>query len=259
MAKSSARKRASEEKARRVSQKRAKSAAKRPSSLKSRRSSPKTSPHLRHAGERAGRAKPLTRTAADNRSVAAPAAPTQPPPKPARLLRESKSTAAALGLLEKAIKLIYQKEFKKARHELESLMAEHSSESEITARAQSYLQICRREGAVRPKAVPTIDELYSVGVLEHNRGNYNAAIACFRQCLEKRSSADYVLYSLAASLALKGDGFAALENLKKAIELNEDNRVYAKNDSDFTALYSEPGFAVLVGMNSGPASELPRT
>jgi tetratricopeptide (TPR) repeat protein len=164
-----------------------------------------------------------------------------------------------LGLLEKAIKLIYQKEFKKARLELESLISDYSSEAEIVARARSYIQICQREENVRQKSAPTNDELYSLGVLEHNRGNYDAAIAYFRQSLLKRPNADYILYSLAASLALKGEADAALDNLKGAIELNDDNRVYAKNDADFSRLHTHRDFAALIGLNPVPASEPPQS
>jgi tetratricopeptide (TPR) repeat protein len=164
-----------------------------------------------------------------------------------------------LGLLEKAIKLLYQKEFRRARLELESLVSDYSSEAEIVARARSYIQICQREENVRQKAAPTNDELYSLGVLEHNRGNYDAAIAYFRQSLDKRPNADYIFYSLAASLALKGEPGAALENLKRAVELNEDNRVYAKNDADFSRLHSHRDFAALTGLNPVPAGEPSRS
>ena len=181
--------------------------------------------------------------------IAPATAPPAPPPKPARLLKESKSTSAALNLLEKAIKLIHQKEFRKARLELESLVDLYPGEAEIAARARTYIQICLREEAARQKRPPTNDELYALGVLEHNRGNYDAAIAYFRQSLEKRPDSDYILYSLAASLALKGEPEAALECLKKAIDLNEDNRVYAKNDSDFACLQDRADFSALLGLD----------
>jgi tetratricopeptide (TPR) repeat protein len=174
----------------------------------------------------------------------------QPEVQPPRLLRESRATSAALSILEKAIKLIYQKDFRKARLELESLVSDYASEPEITARARSYLHICQREEGTRPKSAASSDELYSVGVLEHNRGNYDAAIGYFRQCLERRSDADFVLYSLAASLALKGDAEAAIQNLKRAIELNEENRVYAKNDSDFTSLHSRQDYLMLLRLST---------
>src|SRR5262245_37443143 len=126
-------------------------------------------------------------------------APPPPPEKPPRLLSESKQTSAALALLEKGIKLIYQKEFKRARQELEAIASHYPGEHEIIARSRSYLQICGREEAALKKQTVTSDQLYTLGVMEHNVGNFDAAISYFVQSLEKHGSADYVHYSLAAS------------------------------------------------------------
>jgi tetratricopeptide (TPR) repeat protein len=181
--------------------------------------------------------------------------PTPPPEKPPPLLKDSRNTSAALALLEKGIKLIYQKEFKRARVEFKSIGETYPGEPEIIARALSYLQICDREEAAHRKPSVTQDQLYGLGVMEHNRGNYDGAISYFRQSLERNKDADYVYYSLAASQALKNDVNAAVENLRKAIELNEDNRVYAKNDPDFDPLHAQKEFTDLVGLNPAPPLE----
>ena len=183
--------------------------------------------------------------------------PTPPPEKPPPLLKDSRNTSAALALLEKGIKLIYQKEFKRARVEFKSIGENYPGEPEIIARALSYLQICDREEAAHRKPSVTQDQLYGLGVMEHNRGNYDGAISYFRQSLDRNKDADYVYYSLAASQALKNDVNAAVENLRKAIELNEDNRVYAKNDPDFDPLHAQKEFTDLVGLN--PATLLEST
>jgi len=166
-----------------------------------------------------------------------------------RLLRETKSITAALNQLEKGIKLLYQKDFKKARSEFKAIIESYPDEAEILARTRSYLQICEREEAARKKASASTNDTYALGVLEHNQGNFDGAIAHFRKALESRRDAEYVYYSLAASLALKGDASEAIQTLRKAIELNEDNRIYAKNDSDFTSLHSNKDFTDLVGMS----------
>jgi tetratricopeptide (TPR) repeat protein len=168
---------------------------------------------------------------------------------PPRLLRDSRATAAALALLEKGIKLIYQRDLRKARAELKSLIETHPEESEIVARARSYIQICNREEAAHKKPAITNDQLYTLGVMEHNRGNYDEAISHFHQSLEKHPKADYILYSLAASLAMKGSALEAIQSLRKAIALSEDNRIYAKNDADFASLQRNKEFADLVGMS----------
>jgi tetratricopeptide (TPR) repeat protein len=170
-----------------------------------------------------------------------------------RLLRPTKTTSAALALLERGIELIFQKEFKKARAELKMLLETFSSETEILARARSYIQICDREEASHKKPPVTADQLYTLGVLEHNKGNYDAAISFFLQSLKEHPDSDYIYYSVAASQALKGDLAESLENLRKAIALNEDSRIYAKNDNDFAALLSKKEFTDLVGINQPPS------
>ncbi len=167
--------------------------------------------------------------------------------EPPRLLRDTKSTTAALGLLEKAIKLIYHKEFKRARIELKSLIESHPAEQEILARARTYLQICNREEASHKKPVIGNDQLYTLGVMEHNQGNYDNAIGYFLQSLEKNPNSDHVYYSLAASFALKGDFAEAIRHLQKAVAINEENRIFAKNDVDFTPLHGQKEFSDLIG------------
>lgn len=177
--------------------------------------------------------------------------------EPPRLLRDTKATSAALGLLEKGIKLIFQKEFKKAKIEFKTLIETYPVEAEILVRARTYLQICAREEASHKKPVIATDQLYTLGVMEHNRGDYMNAVSYFRHSLEKNPKSDHIYYSLAASFAMNGDTEQALHNLKKAIELNEENRVYAKNDSDFTSLHGEKEFGELVGWNQPAASGQP--
>jgi len=182
------------------------------------------------------------------RSGASPALDASP-----RLLRQTKTTSAALALLERGIELIFQKEFKKSRHELKTLLETYPGELDILARARSYLQICEREEAAQKKQSISMDQLYTLGVLEHNKANYDMAISYFLQSLQNHPDADYIYYSVAASQAMKGNLAESLENLRKAVELNEDSRVFAKNDADFVALQSKKEFAELVGMT--PASE----
>jgi tetratricopeptide (TPR) repeat protein len=172
---------------------------------------------------------------------------------PSRLLHHTKATTGALVHLEKGIEYIFQKDFKKARIELKNLLENYSTELEISARAQSYMQICDREEANLKKPAPTSDQMYALGVMEHNKAYYDKAISYFNQALEKHPKADYIYYSIAASLALKGELSESIKNLRKAIELKEDSRIHAKNDPDFAILETHPEFMELVGSNIATA------
>ena len=167
---------------------------------------------------------------------------------PSQLLRRTKTTASALVYLEKGIESIYRKDFKKALAELQSLIEKYPNESDITSRARSYLDICRRGEARQKKTSTTHDQTYALGILEHNNANYDKAITYFQQSLEKYPCADYIYYSIAASMALKGNISAAIENLCKAVDLNTDSRVHAKNDPDFAVLEDSKEFQDLIGI-----------
>jgi tetratricopeptide (TPR) repeat protein len=119
----------------------------------------------------------------------------------------------------------------------------------------SYIQICDREEAAQQKAAISNDQLYSLGVVEHNKANYDKAISYYLQSLENHPDADYIYYSVAASLAKKGDSVKSIENLRKAIDLNADSRIYAKNDADFSSLLNNEEFAELIGVNQLPSPE----
>jgi tetratricopeptide (TPR) repeat protein len=175
--------------------------------------------------------------------------------EPSRLLHHTKATMAALTHLEKGIEYIFHKDFKKARVELKNLLENYSGELEIVSRAQSYIQICDREEANLKKPAPTSDQMYALGVMEHNKAYYDKAISYFNQALEKHPNADYIYYSIAASLALKGELGESIKNLRKAIALKEDSRIHAKNDPDFAILATHPEFMEIVGPNAPSTAE----
>ena len=191
-----------------------------------------------------GKATPITSSTATQSPI-----PVSGEDARSQLLRRTKTTALALAQLEKGIEFIHRKDFKKAIVELQSLIEKYKNETDITASARNYLDICRRGEARQKKTPPaTQNQTYAMGVLEHNKTNYDKAVTYFRQSLETYPRADYIYYSIAASLALKGDGSAAVENLRKAVELNRDSLVYAKNDPDFVSLESNKEFLELVGI-----------
>jgi len=209
--------------------------------------------------KKSGKKEPVRRETSPAAEKPAPAAAARIPQNtaqvsnedaPSQLLRRTKTTASALVQLEKGIELIYRKDFKKAITELQSLIEKYPNEAQITVRARSYLDICKRSEARQKKAPAASNQAYALGVMEHNRANYDKAIFYFKQSLEKHPRADYIYYSIAASFALKGNIPEAIENLRKAVELNGDSRVHAKNDSDFAPLESNKEFQELIGVSA---------
>jgi mannose-6-phosphate isomerase-like protein (cupin superfamily) len=80
----------------------------------------------------------------------------------------------------------------------------------------------------------------------YEAGSYAELADTGREAIE---SAGYAtpLYNLACSESLAGRPADAVEHLRRAIELSERFRAYAKDDSDFDAIREEPAFEELVG------------
>ncbi len=78
-------------------------------------------------------------------------------------------------------------------------------------------------------------------------GDYAAAIDRGRKLIEANPQYAVPLYNLACCESLAGRVADALEHLRRAIEVSEQCRAWAKGDSDFDPIRNEPGFKKLVG------------
>jgi len=78
-------------------------------------------------------------------------------------------------------------------------------------------------------------------------GEYAAAIDRGRELIEANPQYAVPLYNLACCESLAGRTADALEHLRRAIELSEQFRAYARGDSDFDPVRNVPGFRELVG------------
>jgi len=78
-------------------------------------------------------------------------------------------------------------------------------------------------------------------------GNHAEVVARGAKLIENDPPYAMVYYNLACSESLLGRKADAIAHLQRAIELSEDVRGYAKNDTDFDALRDDPAFKELVG------------
>jgi tetratricopeptide (TPR) repeat protein len=85
----------------------------------------------------------------------------------------------------------------------------------------------------------------------YEAGDYAAAADRGRELLAANPPYPAVLYNIACCESLAGRTKDAIEDLRKAIELSEQFRSYAKDDSDFDPIRDEPAFEELVGSKAG--------
>jgi len=81
----------------------------------------------------------------------------------------------------------------------------------------------------------------------YESGEYAEAADRGRELVEAHPQYAGLFYNLACCESLAGRTTDALEHLRRAIDMSERFRPYAKDDSDFDAIRDEPAFKELVG------------
>jgi tetratricopeptide (TPR) repeat protein len=160
----------------------------------------------------------------------------------------SPETVAAVRAFEQALKLFNRHDFAAAKVAFENLLKRFRSQTEILARARTYMAICDQRLARAPAAPRGPDALYNQGVFELNKGNAKEAVILFQKALRAQPRASHVLYSLAAAYARLGDAPKAIDALRRAIVIQPVHRSHARRDPDFASLRSNEVFQELAGL-----------
>lgn len=174
-----------------------------------------------------------------------------PPNKAMR--SHKKDEKVLLDLYERGIKALYNKDYQQALELFEKVVENFPEETELADRARNFIKVCQSQGATKRVHPPkTVEEMFDLGVMEHNSGNYQKAIEHFKAAIEQNPKADYIHYALAASFAQSGDVDRAIHSLQKSIQLNSDNKFLGRNDPDFEPIRATKEFGAIVEM---PRSE----
>ena len=174
--------------------------------------------------------------------------------KPARATRKlspaaprySEQYEKALREYERGVTLLQKHSFREALEVFESVIEKFPDESEIIDRARQYASICRERVEPRTPRPSSADDHFHLGVFYLNRGETESAVKEFERALQKDPTNDKVHYGIASAFAIGGDKTQAVKALAESVRLNEKNRVYAQNDSDFDRVRDEDEFIRLV-------------
>lgn len=184
---------------------------------------------------------------------AAPAAPPSTPQRQGRVAvqealkpPERKSTYPdAVSAYERGIAALQRRDYQAAADAFRDLMARFPEERELQERAQVYLRVCERElaAAAAPK---TTEERLVAATVALNAGEHDRTLSLLDDVLREDPKSDLAEYMAAVVYCAKGDPESAIGRLKRAIELNPENRNLARQDSDLEALHGRDAFKALV-------------
>jgi len=160
--------------------------------------------------------------------------------------RSDDRVVAAVKRLEAGMKSLLQGQYAKAAKDFEAILKTPPPDMGMTARAKQYLATCKTHLERKAAAPKTTEDLYLHGVIQMNDGDLEGALTAFNAAAKKAPQDDRLAYGQAAVHAQGGEVEAAIEALSRAVEINQANRIFAKNDSDFTPLHVHKEFQDIV-------------
>jgi len=155
-----------------------------------------------------------------------------------------KAHEQALQQYQGAVQLMQEGKYEKARTAFEKLVA--TAPPELLERSKIYLAACERYAKQSALTFATPGEQYDYAISLLNTGDYEDARDQLEGILKKNPSADYAHYGLAVLDSITGQAEECLEHLIAAIELNSQNRIQARSDSDFQDMADDPRFTELL-------------
>lgn len=206
---------------------------------KARRARPRSAP--KPAPKRSAAATPSPQARSARAAV-------QEAPKPP----ERKSTYPdAVSAYERGIAALQRRDYQAAADAFRDLMARFPDERELQERAQVYLRVCERElaAAATPR---TAEERLVAATVALNAGDHARTLALLDEVLREDPKSDLAEYMAAVVYCAKGDPDAAVGRLRRAIELNPENRNLARQDADLETLHEHEGFKRLVEVPVSP-------
>jgi len=148
---------------------------------------------------------------------------------------------------EDALKLFHKKQYAKAKVRLTKVIAMFPEETEVLVRVQSFLRVCERQLVSYKATANSSEEVFHQAVFYHNSKQHELALESYAQALKlSKEDQDHIYYAMAATELSMGNMDTALKHLEKAIQMNQDNRVFAHNDPDFQPLATDTKFQELI-------------
>ena len=152
--------------------------------------------------------------------------------------------AQLLHQYETAMKLFQEGKVDKAKTAFEAILK--ADAADLVERVRVHLAACARQMERKSRSFANLEERYDYAISLVNTGFYEDAREQLNAILKERPAADFAYYGLAVLESLTGRVEECLQHLSEAIRLNANNRVQARNDSDFQDMADDPRFTELL-------------
>lgn len=201
---------------------------------------------------RARRPRPAAAAPAGSPAAPEPAAEAPAAPPPAR----KPAYYEAIASYEAGVRALQRRDFLAAAEQFRHVIQRHPDERELVERATLYLSVCERQTANRAGAARTPRERIYAATVALNSGDSAAALAHLQQALAEDPHNDHGHYIMAVALSEQGRHVEAVEYLRKAIQLNPDNRSLARQDQDLVTLREVPAARELLESEPEPRRQV---
>lgn len=151
---------------------------------------------------------------------------------------------AQLRRYEEANRLFRSQNFAQAKAAFERAI--EGPQRELTHNARLHIAMCDRRMQAAPIEFATAEENYNYGIARLNSRELAGARRYFEAALALAPNGDHIYYAMALCSGLGGDLQGCYENLKRAIDLQPRNRLFARQDQDFNTIVQHPVFHQLL-------------
>lgn len=147
---------------------------------------------------------------------------------------------------EEAVKAFQHREFRKAFDLFKNFIEQHSKESEMVERAESYLSICKKFIEKEESTPKTYRDFINLGVYYINIRSPKEAINALNKALEKTPKDPFAYFLMSIAYSQMKEDAKCFEFLEKAVEKDEYLKVLAYNISDFMKYWGNDKFEKIV-------------
>lgn len=147
-----------------------------------------------------------------------------------------------------AVKALNRRDYERAGELFKAFLEKHASEREFADRVRIYLKVCQKQKKVEKIQLKTFNDYYQYSVHKINEGDYEEALKLLGKAREMKPKEGKILYLTADAYCLMGETEKCLENLKKAIQMDDFFRTLAQNERDFEPIWEDKKFILITRM-----------